>query len=91
MYLVVLFFKFLSIYSREKTEWAVQVQRGILPLTQQPSGAFLYPEASPNGPNHLHHSGTAAVQPHCADGKPKEKSDNWEIEENMGGNWPKNL
>lgn len=65
---------FLSLYSREEAERAVQVQRGILPLAQHPSGALLFQETPSDGPNHLHHSRAAAVQPHGADGEPAESS-----------------
>lgn len=66
------------IYSSEEAEWAVQIQCGILPLTQHPPGALLFQEAPFNGPNHLHHGWATAVQPHCADGKSEEKLDRWE-------------
>ena len=70
----------LSTHSGEEAERAVQIQCGILSLTQHPSGALLFQEAPSNGPNHLHHSWAVAVQPHCADGKPEEKIDSCRAE-----------
>lgn len=58
----------LFLCSFEETEWALQVECGLLSLAQHSPGALLQPEAPPDGPDHLHHGRAAALQPHRADG-----------------------
>lgn len=80
----------LSVHSGEEAEWAVQNQRGILSLAQHSSGELFFQEAPSHGPNHFHHGRAAAVQPHCADGKPEGTLDSWNHSKNSFCGHPAN-
>lgn len=62
--------KWSSIPSCEEAERLVQIQRGVVSLSQHASGALLFQKAPTHGQNHLHNGWEAALQPHRADGKP---------------------